>query len=452
MKDKDKGKQRLNSRSHQWLKSLQRELKRERDELKKSERVKENECFIEKHESEKEEQREKEIVVLEKSEEVNFYANKTNSFFASEFLCVQNFEDSIVGFLEFNCASFVVFHEHFKERYVENCDPILSFFKNFVNDFDGIMFLNLSLPSLSNLVKLICHKQNLANVITSLNTLFESTFGFQFYHLDFKELLSKDFENQMGANLEFCKVNTLAFENSNLRKEAFEQVCKDFFCVENCNYLGYVVSLQGLQVGANMVQAIKDCLTSRSSFEERSFHSFASFYRKVIKDFSTIDSSLMVVPGRKPDSLGKIVYLLLNHALNLDQEKKMEFVKFFHSKIHDAVDVHNKKFGMKVFVFDPRGCEVDQQNEAPTDVKPGLLTRNGERKLKIHEANKANGMAAYMEEALKNKLEEVAGLRKASKLFSICSIRKDHFREQIEGENSSVFEEECPTTDSSPAQ
>ncbi|KAI5667072.1 hypothetical protein M9H77_16925 [Catharanthus roseus] len=36
----------------------------------------------------------KEIVVLEESEEVNFYANDTNVFFASEFLCVQNFEDS----------------------------------------------------------------------------------------------------------------------------------------------------------------------------------------------------------------------------------------------------------------------------------------------------------------------------------------------------------------------
>ncbi|KAI5672404.1 hypothetical protein M9H77_12768 [Catharanthus roseus] len=52
--------------------------------LGKSERVKENECFIEN----------KRIVVLEMSEEMNFYANDTNSFFASDSLCVQNFEDS----------------------------------------------------------------------------------------------------------------------------------------------------------------------------------------------------------------------------------------------------------------------------------------------------------------------------------------------------------------------
>ncbi|KAI5652889.1 hypothetical protein M9H77_30076 [Catharanthus roseus] len=63
-------------------------------ELEKSERVKENECFIEKQENKKEEQREKEIVVVEKNEEFNFYANGTNSFFGSKSLCVQNFKDS----------------------------------------------------------------------------------------------------------------------------------------------------------------------------------------------------------------------------------------------------------------------------------------------------------------------------------------------------------------------
>ncbi|KAI5676949.1 hypothetical protein M9H77_07899 [Catharanthus roseus] len=38
-----------------------------------------------------------------------------------------------------------------------------------------------------------------------------------------KEFLLNDFENQMGVNLELFKVNPLAFEKSNLRKEGFEQ-------------------------------------------------------------------------------------------------------------------------------------------------------------------------------------------------------------------------------------
>ncbi|KAI5673855.1 hypothetical protein M9H77_14219 [Catharanthus roseus] len=39
----------------------------------------------------------------------------------------------------------------------------------------------------------------------------------------YEELLLKDLENQMETNLELFKVNTLAFEKSNLTKEAFEQ-------------------------------------------------------------------------------------------------------------------------------------------------------------------------------------------------------------------------------------
>ncbi|KAI5664138.1 hypothetical protein M9H77_23461 [Catharanthus roseus] len=68
--------------------------KEKESEIEKSERVKENECFIKKQESEKKSKEKKEIVVLEKSDEVNFYANETNSSFASECLCVHNFEDS----------------------------------------------------------------------------------------------------------------------------------------------------------------------------------------------------------------------------------------------------------------------------------------------------------------------------------------------------------------------
>ncbi|KAI5673892.1 hypothetical protein M9H77_14256 [Catharanthus roseus] len=101
--------------------------KEKESEFEKSERVEENECFIVKQESEKEEQRERKIVVLEKSEEVNFYANETNSFFASESLCVHNFEDSskdkdgklaykpikTINFFPYN--SYLFFEIYFKE-------------------------------------------------------------------------------------------------------------------------------------------------------------------------------------------------------------------------------------------------------------------------------------------------------------------------------------------------
>ncbi|KAI5681815.1 hypothetical protein M9H77_03043 [Catharanthus roseus] len=98
-----------------------------------------------------------------------------------------------------------------------------------------------------------------------------SCFDYEFVHddsfFDAKvELLLKDFENPMRANLELFKLNPLAFAKSNLRKVDFEQVCKGFivghlyyrrpinernaklyanlgndeFCVENGTSLGYV--------------------------------------------------------------------------------------------------------------------------------------------------------------------------------------------------------------------
>ncbi|KAI5663905.1 hypothetical protein M9H77_23228 [Catharanthus roseus] len=76
--------------------------------------------------------------------------------------------------------------------------------------------------------RLSCNEQKFSNVINSLNTLFEHTIGFKFYHLNFKDFLLKDFQNHMETNLELLKVNTLVFENFNLRKEAFEQIFKDF--------------------------------------------------------------------------------------------------------------------------------------------------------------------------------------------------------------------------------
>ncbi|KAI5657965.1 hypothetical protein M9H77_26758 [Catharanthus roseus] len=50
-----------------------------------------------------------------------------------------------------------------------------------------------------------------------------------------REFLLKDFESRMGVNLELFKVNPLAFEKSNFRKDAFEQVGK-YFVVEHLCY------------------------------------------------------------------------------------------------------------------------------------------------------------------------------------------------------------------------
>ncbi|KAI5672514.1 hypothetical protein M9H77_12878 [Catharanthus roseus] len=139
--------------------------KEKESELEKSERVKENECFIEKQESEKEEQREKEIVILEERIEdkgrnmekelgnflkdfpmislvelelfldsylshvsvigdtyaisfggglflvVSSTSNGEPSCFGSDLVHADSFFDAKAGgFLEFNCALFVIFY------------------------------------------------------------------------------------------------------------------------------------------------------------------------------------------------------------------------------------------------------------------------------------------------------------------------------------------------------
>ncbi|KAI5680975.1 hypothetical protein M9H77_02202 [Catharanthus roseus] len=116
------------------------------------------------------------------------------------FRCELVHEDSIVDLevvrSRLDCELFDVFHDNFKEKFAGNRDSILSFFEIFMKNFVGALSLKKPLAFLGNQVEFLCHEQKLSNVIKSLNTLHENTFGFQFCHLHFKKLLLKDFENQ----------------------------------------------------------------------------------------------------------------------------------------------------------------------------------------------------------------------------------------------------------------
>ncbi|XP_027357486.1 uncharacterized protein LOC113866887 [Abrus precatorius] len=85
-------------------------------------------------------------------------------------------------------------------------------------------------------------------------------------HVDhLKSVLCVLREEQLYANLEKC-----------------------IFCTNHVVFLGFVVSSKGVQVDEEKVRAIQEWPTPKSVTEVRSFHGLASFYRRFVKDFSTL--------------------------------------------------------------------------------------------------------------------------------------------------------------------
>ncbi|KAI5653966.1 hypothetical protein M9H77_31153 [Catharanthus roseus] len=191
-------------------------------ELEKSEIVKEKECFIGKQDSEKEEQREQVIVVFEKSEE--------------------NFEDSRI------------------EDKGRNMEKELG---NFLEDLPISRSLN---PSL------MWHEIS----FVELELFLESYLS--------HEVLLKYFENQMGTNLELFKVNTLAFITSNPRKEAFEQVCKDFVVGHLYYFRPFKEWFLKLFMSFDSLQKNSCTLTLKYEFEAKLFNHllFEEFFDKIL--------------------------------------------------------------------------------------------------------------------------------------------------------------------------
>ncbi|XP_044477533.1 uncharacterized mitochondrial protein AtMg00860-like [Mangifera indica] len=81
-----------------------------------------------------------------------------------------------------------------------------------------------------------------------------------------------------------------------LRKEClFANLKKCNFCTNKLVFLGFVVSAKGIEVDEEKVKAIKQWPTPKNIGDVRSFHSLASFYRRFVKDFSTIVAPLTEV-------------------------------------------------------------------------------------------------------------------------------------------------------------
>ncbi|KAG7588690.1 Reverse transcriptase domain [Arabidopsis suecica] len=81
-----------------------------------------------------------------------------------------------------------------------------------------------------------------------------------------------------------------------LRKEKlYANLKKCTFGTDNLVFLGFIVSTDGVKVDEEKVKAIREWPSPKSVGEVRSFHGLAGFYRRFVKDFSTLAAPLTEV-------------------------------------------------------------------------------------------------------------------------------------------------------------